>query len=51
MLIGGRGSCRKWKKEIFVNVDAKIEKLTKGIKVLELKSENVALSQAELFER
>ncbi|MCH83058.1 LINE-1 reverse transcriptase like, partial [Trifolium medium] len=46
-----KGTLRLWNKEVYGNVDHKIEKITEDIDVLELKCENVGLDEAELLER
>ncbi|MCH85190.1 LINE-1 reverse transcriptase like, partial [Trifolium medium] len=42
---------KQWNKEVYGNVDYKIEKTTEEIEVLEVKCENVGLEEAELLER
>jgi hypothetical protein len=43
-----KGILRTWNKEVYGNVDYKIEKITEDIEVLELKCENEGLEEAEL---
>jgi hypothetical protein len=44
-----KGILRTWNKEVYGNVDYKIEKITEDIEVLELKCENEGLEEAELI--
>ncbi|WJX66218.1 hypothetical protein P8452_50797 [Trifolium repens] len=46
-----KGTIRQWNKDIYGNVDHKIEKITEDIETLELKCENVGLEEAELLAR
>ncbi|MCI04221.1 transposon TX1 putative protein, partial [Trifolium medium] len=46
-----KGTSRLWNREVYGNVDHKIEKVTGEIEVLELKCENVGLDEADLLER
>jgi hypothetical protein len=46
-----KGTLRIWHKEVYSNVDHKIEKITEDIEVLELKCENEGLEEAELIVR
>ncbi|MCI16652.1 transposon TX1 putative protein, partial [Trifolium medium] len=46
-----KGSLKVWNKEVYGKVDAKIEELTNSIEILEVKCENVGLSEDELGNR
>jgi hypothetical protein len=46
-----KGTLRIWHKEVYSNVDHKIEKITEDIEVLELKCENEGLEEAGLIVR
>jgi hypothetical protein len=46
-----KGILRKWNKEVYGNVDFKIDKIAEEIEGLELKCENVGLDEAELLVR
>ncbi|GAU51438.1 hypothetical protein TSUD_413380, partial [Trifolium subterraneum] len=46
-----KGVLKTWNKEVYGNIDSKIEELTNDIDVLELKSETVGLEEEELIKR
>ncbi|MCI34161.1 RNA-directed DNA polymerase (Reverse transcriptase), partial [Trifolium medium] len=46
-----KGALRKWNKEVYGCMESKIEDLTIGIELLELKGEREGLSEEELVER
>jgi hypothetical protein len=46
-----KGILKMWNKEVYGNVDYKIEKTTEDIEVLELKCENEGLDEAEFLLR
>ncbi|MCH98464.1 RNA-directed DNA polymerase (Reverse transcriptase) [Trifolium medium] len=46
-----KGALRQWNKEVYGSMESKIEDLTDGIELLELKGEREGLSEVELLER